>query len=59
MFLLIAEKKLELPKAGDMVNVPSLNKRAAVLEVDSSRGEVVVQAGILKLKLKIADIMPC
>lgn len=56
MFL-IAGKKLELPKAGDMVSVPSLNKRAAVLEVDPSRGEVVVQAGTLRLKLKIADIL--
>lgn len=55
----IAEKKLELPKAGDMVNVPSLNKKATVLEVDPHRGEVVVQAGFLKVKLKLADIVPC
>lgn len=57
--LYIAEKKLVLPKAGDMVNVPSLNKKAAVLEVDPSKEEVVVQAGILKLKLKLTDIVPC
>ncbi|XP_047969873.1 endonuclease MutS2 [Salvia hispanica] len=55
----ITEKKLKLPKAGDMVNVPSLNKKAAVLEVDLSKEEVVVQAGFLKVKLKLADIVPC
>ncbi|KAH6756275.1 DNA mismatch repair protein MutS [Perilla frutescens var. hirtella] len=55
----ITEKKLGLPKAGDLVNVPSLNKKAAVLKVDPSKEEVVVQAGILKLKLKLADILPC
>ncbi|XP_057804258.1 uncharacterized protein LOC131019679 isoform X2 [Salvia miltiorrhiza] len=53
------EKKLKLPKAGDMVNVPSLNKKATVLEVDPSKEEVVVQAGFLKVKLKLADIVPC
>lgn len=42
-----------------MVNVPSLNKKAAVLEVDRSKEEVVVQAGFLKVKLKLADIVPC
>ncbi|KAG6417353.1 hypothetical protein SASPL_119507 [Salvia splendens] len=55
----ITEKKLKLPKAGDMVNVPSLSKKAAVLEVDLSKEEVLVQAGFLKVKLKLADIVPC
>lgn len=55
----IAEKKLELPNAGDMVNVPSLNKKGTVLKVDPYKEEVVVQAGILKVKLKLADIVPC
>jgi dsDNA-specific endonuclease/ATPase MutS2 len=27
-----------------------------VLEVDSSKGEILVQAGIMKLKLKVTDI---
>ncbi|KAL8538171.1 hypothetical protein ACS0TY_000217 [Phlomoides rotata] len=52
----IAEKKLELPKVGDTVNVPSINKKATVLKVDPSKQEVVVQAGNLKLKLKLAAL---
>ncbi|KAL1557727.1 endonuclease MutS2-like [Salvia divinorum] len=56
--LSITDKKRKLPKAGDMVNVPSLNKKATVLEVDPSKEEVVVQAGFLKVKLKLADIVP-
>jgi dsDNA-specific endonuclease/ATPase MutS2 len=27
-----------------------------VLEVDASKGEILVQAGIMKLKLKVTDI---
>lgn len=46
----------ELPKVGDMVNVSSLVKKVAVLKVDSSKGEIVVQAGNMKLKLKVTDI---
>ncbi|KAL0317936.1 UNVERIFIED_CONTAM: Endonuclease MutS2 [Sesamum angustifolium] len=53
----IADKKLELPKVGDLVNVPSLNKKATVLKLDLSKEELVVQAGNLKLKLKLADIV--
>ncbi|KAL2317545.1 hypothetical protein Fmac_031421 [Flemingia macrophylla] len=48
--------KSEPPKVGDMVHVSSLGKKVAVLKVDSSKGEIVVQAGNMKLKLKLADI---
>lgn len=53
---LVTEKKCELPKIGDTVNVLSLNKKATVIQLDSSKGEIIVQAGNLKLKLKLSDI---
>ncbi|CAA0824713.1 DNA mismatch repair protein MutS- type 2 [Striga hermonthica] len=53
----VTEKKRELPKVGDTVNVPSLNKKATVLKLDQSKGEIVVQAGNLKVKLKLTDIV--
>lgn len=49
-------KRQELPKVGDMVHVPSLKKKARVLKVESSKGELVVQSGIMKLKLKLDNI---
>lgn len=51
-----AEKITELPKVGDTVHVSSLDKRATVLKVDTSKEEIVVQAGIMKLKLKATDV---
>ncbi|KAK7301021.1 hypothetical protein RJT34_11876 [Clitoria ternatea] len=48
--------KLKLPNVGDMVHVSSLGKKVTVLKVDSSKGEIVVQAGNMKLKLKVTDI---
>ncbi|GAB2293906.1 hypothetical protein Dimus_028118 [Dionaea muscipula] len=48
-----AEKVL---KVGDIVHVGSLGRKATVIEVKQSRDEVVVQAGILKLKLKTSDV---
>ncbi|GER46742.1 endonuclease MutS2, partial [Striga asiatica] len=48
----VTEKKRELPKVGDTVNVPSLNKKATVLKLDQSKGEIVVQAGNLKKRGK-------
>lgn len=48
--------KSSLPKVGDIIHVSSLGKKVSVLKVDSSKGEVVVQAGIMKLKLKVTDI---
>ncbi|PIN22927.1 hypothetical protein CDL12_04364 [Handroanthus impetiginosus] len=53
----ITERKRELPKVGDKVNVPSLNKKATVLNLDPSKEDIVVQAGNLKLKLKLADVV--
>ncbi|KAK1399379.1 DNA mismatch repair protein MutS, core [Heracleum sosnowskyi] len=49
-------KRQEFPKVGDMVHVPSLKKKARVLKVESSKGELVVQSGIMKLKLKLDNI---
>ncbi|VFQ72595.1 unnamed protein product [Cuscuta campestris] len=54
----VAEKKAELPKVGDMVHILSLGKKALVLKVDSSRAEIVVQAGNMRLKLKASDVVP-
>lgn len=51
-----SEKITELPKVGDTVHVSSLGKRATVLKVDTSKEEIVVQAGIMKLKLKATDV---
>ncbi|GFP88763.1 endonuclease muts2 [Phtheirospermum japonicum] len=53
----VTGKKLQHPKVGDMVNVPSLNKKATVLKLDPSKEEILVQAGYLKLKLKLADVV--
>ncbi|KAL1823978.1 hypothetical protein ACET3Z_010756 [Daucus carota] len=47
----------ELPKIGDMVHVYSLKKKARVLKVDPSKGELLVQSGIMKLKLKLDNIV--
>lgn len=44
------------PKVGDAVYVSSLGKKVTVLKVDSPKGEILVQAGIMKLKLKVTDI---
>ncbi|CAK8537750.1 unnamed protein product [Lathyrus sativus] len=48
--------RFAVPKVGDKVHVSSLGKKVTVLKVDSSKGEVEVQAGIMKLKLKVTDI---
>ncbi|OMO97727.1 hypothetical protein COLO4_14395 [Corchorus olitorius] len=46
----------ELPKVGDMVHVSSLGKRAKVLRVDAGKEEIVVQAGNMKLKVKLVNL---
>lgn len=46
----------ELPEVGDMVQVSSLGRKATVLRVDRSKEEILVQAGNMKLKLKLAEI---
>ncbi|XP_071911667.1 uncharacterized protein [Coffea arabica] len=52
-----ADKKAEIPKEGDTVVVPSLNKKAVVLKVEPSKEEIVVQAGNMKLKLRLVDVI--
>jgi len=42
-------------KVGDIVHISSLGEEVTVLEVDSSKGEIVIQAGIMKLKLKLTQ----
>lgn len=55
-FAYVAERR-KLPSVGDSVLVPSLNKQALVLKVDPSREELLVQAGNMKLKLKLTDVL--
>lgn len=50
------ENKSRVPIVGDVVQVSSLGTKATVLKVEPSEGEIVVQAGKLKLKLKFSDI---
>ncbi|XP_027175949.1 uncharacterized protein LOC113775177 isoform X3 [Coffea eugenioides] len=52
-----ADKRAEIPKEGDTVVVPSLNKKAVVLKVEPSKEEIVVQAGNMKLKLRLVDVI--
>ncbi|XP_021858703.1 uncharacterized protein [Spinacia oleracea] len=51
-----SDKKIRIPKVGDSVQVPSLGTKATVLKVEPSKKEIIVQAGNLKLKLKISAI---
>ncbi|KAF4398862.1 hypothetical protein G4B88_023456 [Cannabis sativa] len=48
--------KSKPPKVGDMVHILSLRKKGTVLKVDSFKEELLVQAGNLKLKLKLIDV---
>ncbi|KAF8008330.1 hypothetical protein BT93_K2108 [Corymbia citriodora subsp. variegata] len=50
-----SEKKSELPAVGAMIHVPSLGRKAMVLKVDCSKKEIVVQAGNMKMKLKLDE----
>ncbi|KAK3042812.1 hypothetical protein RJ639_001085 [Escallonia herrerae] len=52
-----SEKRTKLPKVGEMVHISSLNKKATVLKVEPSKEKVVVQAGNMKLKLKLVDLV--
>ncbi|GAB4826055.1 hypothetical protein Ancab_008925 [Ancistrocladus abbreviatus] len=45
-----------IPKVGDIVHVASLGTKATVVKVEPAKDEIVVQAGNLKLKLKINAI---
>ncbi|XP_068635067.1 uncharacterized protein [Aristolochia californica] len=51
-----SEKLTRIPNVGDMVLVPSLRKKTAVLKVDVPKGEVIVLANNMKLRLKLSDI---
>lgn len=55
--LTIAGGRVKIPKIGDMVHVSSLNKKVTVLKVEPSKEEIVVQAGNMKLKLKLVDVV--
>ncbi|XP_043716792.1 endonuclease MutS2 isoform X2 [Telopea speciosissima] len=52
----LSDKKIELPKVGAVVHVPSLCKNAMVLKVEPSKEEIIVQANNMKLKLRLSDI---
>ncbi|KAJ1294888.1 hypothetical protein BS78_01G180700 [Paspalum vaginatum] len=45
-----------IPEVGDSVYVPKLKNQATVVKIDSSKDEVQVQAGMMKLKLKLKDV---
>ncbi|KAK1286142.1 DNA mismatch repair protein MSH7 [Acorus calamus] len=51
-----SENGIKIPKVGDMVHVSSMGKKVMVLKVNESKSEVVVQAGSMKLKLKLNSI---
>ncbi|KAJ8536979.1 hypothetical protein K7X08_035380 [Anisodus acutangulus] len=53
----VSAKRRKLPNVGDSVHVPSLNKQALVLKVYASREELLVQAGNMKLKIKLTDVL--
>ncbi|KDP46010.1 hypothetical protein JCGZ_14917 [Jatropha curcas] len=52
----LSVRRTKLPQVGDTVQVLSLGRKATVLKVDKSKEEIVVQAGSMKLKLKLMDI---
>ncbi|XP_072955624.1 uncharacterized protein [Typha angustifolia] len=51
----VAEEQTRIPEIGDIVYVASLNKQATVLKVETSKGVILVQAGNLKLRIKLTD----
>lgn len=53
----VTEKRVKIPKEGDVVQVPSLNHKAVVLKVEPLKEEILVQAGRMKLKLKLVDVL--
>lgn len=46
-----------IPEVGDLVYVPKLKNQATVVKIDSSKNEVQIQAGMMKLKLKLKDVV--
>ena len=49
-------EKLKIVKEGEEVFLPSLNQKVIVISKPDSRGEVQVQAGIMKINVKVADL---
>nr|VDD21632.1 unnamed protein product [Brassica oleracea] len=47
----------KLPEIGDSVFVSSLGKKVTVLKVEQSKKEILVQVGIMKMKVKLADVV--
>lgn len=43
-------------RAGDTVNIVTLDQKATVLSAPDSKGEIMVQAGVMKLNVKLKDI---
>ena len=43
-------------RAGDTVNIVTLDQKATVQSAPDSKGEVMVQAGVMKLNVKLKDI---
>lgn len=43
-------------RAGDTINIVTLDQKATVLSAPDSKGEVMVQAGVMKLNVKLKDI---
>jgi len=52
----VSEVKPEDISIGDQVFIRRLNQKAVVIEKPNSQGEVAVQAGIIKLSVKLTDI---
>lgn len=55
-YLLFLDEEDRIPEVGDSVYVPKLKNQATVVKIDSSKNEVQVQAGMMKLKLKLQDV---
>ena len=55
-YVLSLDEEDGIPEVGDSVYVPKLKNQATVVKIDSSKNEVQVQAGMMKLKLKLQDV---
>ncbi|XP_020674529.1 uncharacterized protein LOC110093853 isoform X4 [Dendrobium catenatum] len=51
------DKLVRIPEVGETIVVPSLGKEAVVLQVLASKGEIIVQARNIKLRLKLKDVV--
>ncbi|XP_010442981.1 PREDICTED: uncharacterized protein LOC104725928 [Camelina sativa] len=47
----------KVPEVGSSVFVSSLGKKATVLKVEQSKKEILVQVGIMKMKVKLTDVV--